>query len=146
MVFGPAVNEVRCCRKCMTPWRWKRGKNGAAGLRSADERVPANGPVQMHPVRHRLRFSSAQAGRHASELVSERLHNIDRKRLLLAQAAGFVCLKNRFQVENSSKPAWFTIACLFARNKRISDNKTHSHEIFKTMIQFPYHQDEKDNR
>ncbi|WP_240726352.1 MULTISPECIES: transposase [unclassified Escherichia] len=29
---------------------------------------------------NRLRFSSAQAGRHATELVAERLHNIDRKR------------------------------------------------------------------
>jgi hypothetical protein len=37
---------------------------------------------------NRLRFTSAQAGRHATELVAERLHNIDRKRWLLAQAAG----------------------------------------------------------
>lgn len=37
---------------------------------------------------NRLRFSSAQAGRHATELVAERLHNIDRKRWLLAQTAG----------------------------------------------------------
>ena len=37
---------------------------------------------------NRLRFSSAQAGRHARELVAERLHNIDRKRWLLAQATG----------------------------------------------------------
>ena len=36
----------------------------------------------------RLRFVSAQAGRHATELVAERLHNIDRKRCLLGQAAG----------------------------------------------------------
>ncbi len=37
---------------------------------------------------NRLRFVSAQAGRHASVLVAERLHSIDRKRWLLAQAAG----------------------------------------------------------
>ncbi|UAN18817.1 IS91 family transposase [Enterobacter asburiae] len=37
---------------------------------------------------NRLRFSSAQAGRHTTELVAERLHDIDRKRWLLAQAAG----------------------------------------------------------
>lgn len=37
---------------------------------------------------NRLRFSSAQAGRHATELVAERLHGIDRKRWLLAHAAG----------------------------------------------------------
>nr|WP_273908606.1 hypothetical protein [Enterobacter bugandensis] len=37
---------------------------------------------------NRLRFTSAQAGRHASELVAERLHNIDRKRWLRAQSAG----------------------------------------------------------
>ncbi|MCS3490716.1 hypothetical protein [Enterobacter sp. SLBN-59] len=37
---------------------------------------------------NRLRFVSAQAGRHASELVAERQHHIDRKRWLLAQAAG----------------------------------------------------------
>lgn len=34
---------------------------------------------------NRPRFSSTQAGGHASELVAERLHNIDRKRWLLAQ-------------------------------------------------------------
>ena len=37
---------------------------------------------------NRLRFTGAQAGRHASELVAERLHNIDRKRWLLGQTAG----------------------------------------------------------
>ncbi|MGC6233469.1 hypothetical protein VU677_22300 [Hafnia paralvei] len=37
---------------------------------------------------NRLRFSNAQAGRHASVLVAERLHNIDLKRWLLAQNAG----------------------------------------------------------
>lgn len=37
---------------------------------------------------NRLRFSGAEAGRHATELVAERLHGIDRKRWLLAQAAG----------------------------------------------------------
>jgi len=37
---------------------------------------------------NRLRFVSAQGGRHATELVAERLHNIDRKRWLLAQSAG----------------------------------------------------------
>lgn len=37
---------------------------------------------------NRLRFTSAQAGRHATELVAERLHAIDRKRWLLGQAAG----------------------------------------------------------
>ncbi|MGK6038296.1 IS91 family transposase, partial [Klebsiella pneumoniae] len=37
---------------------------------------------------NRLSFVSAQAGRHATELVAERLHNIDRKRWLLAQSAG----------------------------------------------------------
>lgn len=37
---------------------------------------------------NRLRLSSAQAGRHATELEAERLHNIARKRWLLAQAAG----------------------------------------------------------
>ncbi|CZY85791.1 transposase [Enterobacter hormaechei] len=37
---------------------------------------------------NRLRFVSAEAGRHASVLVAERLHNIDRKRWLLGQTAG----------------------------------------------------------
>ena len=37
---------------------------------------------------NRLRFSSTQAGRHASVLMAERLHNIDRKRWLLGQTAG----------------------------------------------------------
>lgn len=37
---------------------------------------------------NRLRFVSAQAGRYATELVAERLYNIDRKRWLLAQTAG----------------------------------------------------------
>lgn len=37
---------------------------------------------------NRLRFVSAKAGRHTSELVAERLHNIDRKRWLLSQTAG----------------------------------------------------------
>lgn len=37
---------------------------------------------------NRLRVVSVQAGRHASELVAERLHNIDRKRWLLSQTAG----------------------------------------------------------
>nr|WP_249545026.1 transposase [Escherichia coli] len=37
---------------------------------------------------NRLRFVSAQVCRHASELVAERLHSIDRKRWLRAQAAG----------------------------------------------------------
>lgn len=37
---------------------------------------------------NRLRFAGAQTGRHATELVAERLHNIDRKRWLQAQAAG----------------------------------------------------------
>jgi len=37
---------------------------------------------------NRLRFNGAQAGRHASEPVAERLHNIDRKRWLLGQTAG----------------------------------------------------------
>lgn len=37
---------------------------------------------------NRLRFSSAKADRHASELMAERPHNIDRKRWLLAQTAG----------------------------------------------------------
>lgn len=36
---------------------------------------------------NRLRFSSAQASRHATELVSERLLGIARKRWLLTQAA-----------------------------------------------------------
>ncbi|HFH0422630.1 TPA: IS91 family transposase [Salmonella enterica subsp. enterica serovar Bovismorbificans] len=37
---------------------------------------------------NRLRFSGAQAGRHATELVAERLHGIARKRWLQAQVAG----------------------------------------------------------
>lgn len=37
---------------------------------------------------NRLRFVSAQAGRQATELVAERLHNINRKRWLLGQTAG----------------------------------------------------------
>ena len=37
---------------------------------------------------NRLRFTGAQASMHASELVAERLHNIDRKRWLLSQTAG----------------------------------------------------------
>lgn len=37
---------------------------------------------------NRLRFTGAQAGSHASELVAERQHNIDRKRWLLSQTAG----------------------------------------------------------
>lgn len=37
---------------------------------------------------NRLHFVSAEAGRYASELVAERLRNIDRKRWLLGQSAG----------------------------------------------------------
>ncbi|HCM8156600.1 TPA: hypothetical protein N3509_000225 [Klebsiella pneumoniae] len=37
---------------------------------------------------NRLRFVSAKAGRHATELVAERLHGIARQRWLLTQAAG----------------------------------------------------------
>ncbi|WP_240727893.1 transposase [Escherichia sp. E3659] len=37
---------------------------------------------------NRLRFSGAETGRHATALVAERLHKIDRKRWLLARAAG----------------------------------------------------------
>ena len=37
---------------------------------------------------NRLRFVSAEAGRHASVLVAERLHDIDRKRWLQGLAAG----------------------------------------------------------
>lgn len=37
---------------------------------------------------NRLRFTGAQAGKHATELVAERLHGIARKRWLLAQVAG----------------------------------------------------------
>lgn len=37
---------------------------------------------------NRLRFSGAQAGRQATELLSERLHGIERKGWLLTQAAG----------------------------------------------------------
>ncbi|PIJ67622.1 hypothetical protein BL250_15570 [Erwinia sp. OLTSP20] len=37
---------------------------------------------------NRLPFSSAQAGRHATESVAERLHNIRPKRWLLAQPQG----------------------------------------------------------
>lgn len=36
----------------------------------------------------RLRFTSAQAGKHATELLSERLHGIERKRWLRAEAVG----------------------------------------------------------
>lgn len=37
---------------------------------------------------NRLRFVSAQTGRHATELVAERQQGIGRKRWLLAQASG----------------------------------------------------------
>ena len=46
------------------------------------------GPYKCILCGNRLRFVSAQAGRHASEIVAERLHNIDRKRWLLSQTAG----------------------------------------------------------
>lgn len=55
----------------------------------------------------RLRFVSAQAGRHATELVAERLHGIARKRWLLTQTAGQVRLKNDFQVKNTPKAAFY---------------------------------------
>ena len=45
-------------------------------------------PYQCILCGDRLRFVIAQAGRHAPELVSERLHGIARKRWLLAQVAG----------------------------------------------------------
>lgn len=56
---------------------------------------------------NQLRFVSAQAGRHATELVAERLHSIDRKRWLLAQAAGKVRLKYGLQVKNAPKIAFY---------------------------------------
>ncbi|ELZ8268677.1 transposase, partial [Salmonella enterica] len=37
---------------------------------------------------NRLRFTGAQAGKHATELLAERLHGIARKRWLLSQVAG----------------------------------------------------------
>lgn len=37
---------------------------------------------------NRLRFTGAQTGKHATELVAERLHGIARKRWLMAQVAG----------------------------------------------------------
>lgn len=55
--------------------------NVVAEFRSLSER-------EEHQCGNRLRFDSAQAGRHASELEAERLHTIDRKRWLLEQAAG----------------------------------------------------------
>lgn len=45
-------------------------------------------PLKCILCGNRLRFVSAQAGRHATELVAERLHKIDRKRWLLGQTAG----------------------------------------------------------
>ncbi len=56
---------------------------------------------------NRLHFISAQAGRHVTELVTERLHSIDRKRWLLAQIKGQVRLKNGFQVKNASKLVFY---------------------------------------
>lgn len=44
--------------------------------------------LRTDPYKYILCFSCAQAGRHATELVAERLHSIDRKRWPLAQAAG----------------------------------------------------------
>ena len=45
-------------------------------------------PYQCILCGNRLRFVSAEAGRHATELVAERLHGIARKLWLLTQAAG----------------------------------------------------------
>ncbi|RAY79839.1 hypothetical protein DP190_20865 [Enterobacter cloacae] len=49
---------------------------------------------------NRLRFNGAEAGKHTTELVAERLHGIARKRWLQALAAGYMRLKNGFQVKN----------------------------------------------
>lgn len=65
--------------------RKKPEQQGFAALMKAFLRT---NPYKRILYGNRLRFTGAQAGRHASKLVAERLHNIDRKRWLLAQAAG----------------------------------------------------------
>lgn len=45
-------------------------------------------PNQCILYGNRLRFTSPRAGRHATALLAERLHSIDRKRWLLAQTEG----------------------------------------------------------
>lgn len=65
--------------------RKKPEKPGFAALMKAFLRTD---PYKCILCGNRLRFVSAQAGRHATELVAERLQNIDRKRWLLGQTAG----------------------------------------------------------
>lgn len=65
-----------------------RKKPEQPGLASLLKGVLRTDPYQCILFGNRLRFVSAQAGRHATALVAERLHNIARKRWLLTQAAG----------------------------------------------------------
>ncbi|MDX6048694.1 transposase [Scandinavium sp. V105_1] len=65
---------------------WKKPEQpGFAALMKAFLRTD---PYKCILCANRLRFSGAEAGRRASELVDERLHGIDRKRWLLVQIAG----------------------------------------------------------
>ena len=66
----------------------------------------------------------------AMELVAERLHNIDRKRWLLAQNAGQVRLKNSFEVKSWSKH-FIAITFPMAHHYCIVDTSVHDQEILK---------------
>ena len=57
-------------------------------LRGIYQRLLKVDPLKCILCGNRLRFVSAQSGRHAAELVAERLHKIDRKRWPLGQTAG----------------------------------------------------------
>ena len=74
--------------KVYEAWRWKRGKTGAAGLRCTYEGVPAHGPVQMHPVRQPAAIYRCAGWQARIGTRGRKVHNIDRKRWLQAQAAG----------------------------------------------------------
>nr|WP_249424228.1 hypothetical protein [Klebsiella aerogenes] len=75
----PLLNALfRAATRAML--RWAR-KQGLKAFLHTD-------PYKCILCGNRLRFTGAQAGRHASELMAERLHNIDRKRWLLSQTAG----------------------------------------------------------
>lgn len=65
-----------------------RKKTEQSGLAALMKGFLRTDPYKCILCGNRLCFSGPEAVRHATELVAERLHNIDRKRWLLAQAAG----------------------------------------------------------
>ena len=75
----------KVCEALQMEARKKPEQPGFAALMKAFLRTD---PYRCILCGNRQRFTGAQAGRNAPELVAERRHNIDRKRWLLSQTAG----------------------------------------------------------